>query len=244
MLCDLDEESRSLRIVSRSDKRHIRSISVFLSNRLNARIARRRQEHGVQSVRFPLVLESGDEECSSELSYRRDVCDVRPIQILVPLRIVIPHRVWPALDDRCDRFRIQCETFGKKNEIGRELIRLPARPQLRELPPDQPLHAAVVDEECGVSRTLHRALESTFHSPRVIAADEENSHRFPFSQSRAYFANTLTEAMPARSAPLAPSIHPPLRMNIERNRNFGRNITDAIRVLLPGSSCSFAHHSL
>ena len=103
------------------------------------------------------------------------MCDIRPIEVGVPLRIVIPHRVWHVLDDSGNRLQIERETFRQKNEVRSKPLGASANPALSQASSDETLGATVVDEERLVTRALECALDRGLHPPRVFAADHQNA---------------------------------------------------------------------
>ncbi len=162
----------------------------------------------------PFVLESRHEKCARKLSDCRDVPDILSIEIAMPLRIVIPHRVWPAGDDVMNSLGIERETLGQKNEIRREPLCLPLCPQLREPPSHEPLHAAVVDQKRRMTGALHCALHCRFHAPGIVASDQENPHvslyRLSTPSPRGARTSPLRSSPPCSRASLR-ALHPSIR---------------------------------
>ena len=91
--------------------------------------------------------------------------------------------MWFCTRDWLSRFdgaRFITYRIGDKNSPpGIETLCLPPGPELSQLPSYEALHPAIVDQEGRMTCALHRALDCSFHSPRVVAADEQNTHVSP-----------------------------------------------------------------
>src|SRR4030088_224710 len=122
-------------------------VALLRGDRPDVAAGRRRQKLRGNPEGSPFGLESGNEESLRELAHCDDVLHFRAVGALVPLRIMIPHRVRLAVEDRRYSLEIEPLTFAEEYEVGLEPARLRQRPPLRELAADHASGTLVVDEE-------------------------------------------------------------------------------------------------
>ena len=175
LLGDLEKESRARRIVAGADEADVRVKLLLRWNRLDVAVRRRWKEFRGQAQCSPLGIEARDEEGLRHLSDCDYVRDVGAIGALVPLRIVIPHRVGAAIEERPHRIEVESMALSEKDKIGIEPPRLRERPLLRQLATDHPVGALVIDHECLVAVSFQSALSALLHPPMLIAADYQDS---------------------------------------------------------------------
>jgi hypothetical protein len=176
MLRDCHEELGTRWIVTRSDEGDFRFEMWIWWNVDYAGIGRGGEKLRAKPVSVPFGFESGNKECAGQSAYRRNVGDVRAVDLAVPLRVVVPHRVRPVADDLADSVGVEGETFGEKDEIWTELASVTQRPVLREPTADEPFGSSIVDEQCLMPRSAERALYCGFHAPLVLAPDKQDPH--------------------------------------------------------------------
>src|SRR6266513_2862533 len=236
LLRDLEQKLRAHRIVAGTNETDVRMKKLFRADVFDIAIRSGRKELRREAECYPFRVEARHEKSLRQLPHRDDVRDFRPISALVPLRVVVPHRVRPALENRAHRVEIEAVALAEDHEVGLESPRLRERPTLRELSADQAAGALVVDQERLVTVALQRTLGALLHPPPLIAADHQDSHasadpqrsgRTDLSHSRAYFAMTLAAARQARMTPRAPSRNPPFNKYMPTNLAGGLKTTAA-----------------
>jgi hypothetical protein len=102
--------------------------------------------------------------------------DVGAVEITVPLRIVIPHGVRLSVDDRRYCVGVEGQALREEDEVWLEPPRFSPNDSLSHGSPGHSFDSAVIDQQCLVSRASECALERCLHPPRIIAADEQDSH--------------------------------------------------------------------
>src|SRR5450759_2328621 len=150
-------------------------VALLLRNGADVPVGRGWKKFCRESERPPFRIESGNEKRLGELSHLYDVRDFRAVAALEPLRIVVPHRVGLAVDDRRHRLDIEAVALAEDHEVGVEPARLRHRPLLRQLAADHAVGALVVDEERLVTVSLQSTLGALLHPPPLIGADDEDS---------------------------------------------------------------------
>src|SRR5882762_989100 len=169
------QELSSRGIVSSADEADVRVILLLRGDWFDLAVGGRRKKFCRESESSPFRVEAGDEKSLRQFSNGHDVCDFRAVRALVPLRVVVPHRVRLAIDDRRNRIEIETVAFAEEHKIRLEPASVRQRPPLRELAADDAVGALVVDQERLVAISLESTLGALLHPPPLIAADDEDS---------------------------------------------------------------------
>src|SRR5688572_16650435 len=90
LLRDLEQESRTRRIIARADKAHIRMIFCLIGHGTNIAIRRRRKELRGKAKGAPLPVEPRHEKGLTELPHFHNVPEVGSVGRPMPLWSVIP----------------------------------------------------------------------------------------------------------------------------------------------------------
>ena len=126
-------------------------------DRFDLAVGGRRQELRRKSERPPFRVEAGNEKSLRQLSNSHYVGDFGAVRALVPLRVVVPHRVRLAIEYRRHGIEIEPVALAEEHKIGLEPARARQRPPLRELAADKAVGALVVYQQ----RLVTIPLEST-----------------------------------------------------------------------------------